>query len=103
MGVTFFQLTIIEHFQIILYDEWNSIIFQTNQTSHAIVTVIKRTHGFILSRRKYFSETFSHQIRDDLPYNYLLFPYALFSIIAQILYLLLPSRIHPTDSQYPID
>ena len=45
--VPFLQSTVIEHFQIVLNNKWNNIVFQTllehNQSSHTTITV-RRYH-----------------------------------------------------------
>lgn len=44
--VPFLQSTIIEHFQIVLNDKWNDIVFQTllknNQSAHTPITILER-------------------------------------------------------------
>ena len=44
--VPFLQSTVIEHFQIVLNNKWNNIVFQTllehNQSSHTTITVLER-------------------------------------------------------------
>ena len=50
--IPFFQSSVIEHLQIILYDEWNNIIFQAffehNQSSYTTVAVLERMDSFKL-------------------------------------------------------
>lgn len=50
--VPFFQSSIIKHFQIILDNEWNNIIFQAflehNQSSHTTIAILKWMNTFKL-------------------------------------------------------
>ena len=44
--IPLFQSSVIEHFQMILNDEWNNIVFQTflehNQSAHTTIPILKR-------------------------------------------------------------